>query len=494
MATVINQQQHHINWPLSSSINKHQHQINSINHNQHQKPQNHSNNSLQQKIRGKLWEEALKDPVRFTEGVTISTAGDVDLIPINCQTRQDKTKPSLSDSERTRANVNPDSRVKPQNSDERHSNLKNTSKRDDLHEKDQSDLQNRCKGPSLNPLARKTNLRSVVTFWSRPQKIGPGFINTGNTCFINAVLQALVHTPALNIGLLDMDEHSPHSCQLTVRRTFCALCRMYNLLHLCFRKANPSNSIRPSPISQSLPKFAPSLRPGQQGDAHEFLRMLVNAMQLGALGVQGEKCKQEIIDSTFINRMFGGKLRTRVTCEHCNTNSDTYENFSDLSLEFSQANSVSAALKSYRRLDRMNGSNQYNCSKCKRLRNAKLVRSVFTPPAVLTLQLMKYSARGSKIHKRIQFEESLDLRPVMGDGARPTRYNLYAVVCHQGQTIHSGHYYSYIKTSDGKWYLADDSTVQRVTNTRHILVNPNAYVLFYSRDRADFLSSMIEEN
>lgn len=38
-------------------------------------------------------------------------------------------------------------------------------------------------------------------------------------------------------------------------------------------------------------------------------------------------------------------------------------------------------------------------------------------------------------------------------------YDLYGVVIHSGYSTNSGHYYSYCKTQQDKWYECDDSCI-----------------------------------
>jgi len=294
---------------------------------------------------------------------------------------------------------------------------------------------------------------------------------------------------------MDRGEHSPESCGLAREKKFCALCRMYRLVNMCFDKASyQSHAIEPSPINRALSKFAPTMRGGRQEDAHEFLRLLVEAMQNGALQGRAEKAKQKQKESTFVHRMFGGKLRSRVVCEHCNTPSDTFDNFLDLSLDISQANSVTSALKAYHKFDRLRGANQYKCDKCKCLRDAKKSMSVFSAPPILTLHLKRFNFRGKKINKRVNFDDSLDLKPAMSNESDITGYKLYAVVCHRGQSNKSGHYYAHVKASNGKWYVADDSTIESIPDSRAVLANEHAYILFYARDRESLLSAAIAGN
>ena len=41
----------------------------------------------------------------------------------------------------------------------------------------------------------------------------------------------------------------------------------------------------------------------------------------------------------------------------------------------------------------------------------------------------------------------------------PIKYRLYAVLVHSGYSSNSGHYYCYIRTSNGVWYQMNDSIV-----------------------------------
>ena len=57
-------------------------------------------------------------------------------------------------------------------------------------------------------------------------------------------------------------------------------------------------------------------------------------------------------------------------------------------------------------------------------------------------------------------------------------YDVFAVVCHRG-SFQGGHYVSYIRASNGQWYLCDDAYVAPVT--AEVVKTCQAYILFYGQ-------------
>ena len=60
-------------------------------------------------------------------------------------------------------------------------------------------------------------------------------------------------------------------------------------------------------------------------------------------------------------------------------------------------------------------------------------------------------------------------------------YSLYAVLIYAGKYSNCRHYYSYITTASGKWYLCNDSSMN--SSSRSNLLQQNGYILFYQRDQ-----------
>lgn len=73
------------------------------------------------------------------------------------------------------------------------------------------------------------------------------------------------------------------------------------------------------------------------------------------------------------------------------------------------------------------------------------IRSTITPPL------------------QVDFDLELDLGPYMSERPRqPVLYDLYAVLVHSGHSVHSGHYYAYVRAPNGIWHICDDTHVAQV--------------------------------
>ncbi|XP_074870742.1 ubiquitin carboxyl-terminal hydrolase 36 isoform X2 [Carettochelys insculpta] len=309
--------------------------------------------------------------------------------------------------------------------------------------------------------------------WERVYRVGAGLHNLGNTCFLNATVQCLTYTPPLANHLLSK-EHSRNCHQ----GGFCMLCVMQN--HMIQAFANSGNAIKPVSFIRDLKKIARHFRFGSQEDAHEFLRYTIDAMQKACLNGY-TKLDRQTQATTLVHQIFGGYLRSRVKCSVCKSVSDTYDPFLDVALEIRQAANIVRALELFVRADTLSGENAYMCAKCKRKVPATKRFSIHRASNVLTLSLKRFANfSGGKITKDVGYPEFLNIRPYMSQSnGEPVMYGLYAVLVHSGYSCHAGHYYCYVKASNGQWYQMNDSLVH--SSNIKVVLNQQAYVLFYLR-------------
>uniref|UniRef100_A0AAZ3RYC4 Ubiquitin carboxyl-terminal hydrolase n=1 Tax=Oncorhynchus tshawytscha TaxID=74940 RepID=A0AAZ3RYC4_ONCTS len=303
--------------------------------------------------------------------------------------------------------------------------------------------------------------------WERVYRVGAGLHNLGNTCFLNSTVQCLTYTPPLANYLLSK-EHS-RACH---QSGFCMICIMQN--HIIQAFANTGNAIKPVSFIRDLKKIARHFRFGSQEDAHEFLRYTIDAMQKACLNSY-PKLDRTTQATTLVHQIFGGYLRSRVKCSICKSVSDTYDPYLDIAVEIRQAANIVRALELFVKPDVLSGENAYMCAKCKKKVPATKRFTVHRTSNVLTLSLKRFANfSGGKITKDVGYPEFLNIRPYMSQSTGdPVMYGLYAVLVHSGYSCHAGHYYCYVKASNGQWYQMNDSMVH--SSNIKVVLNQQAY-------------------
>uniref|UniRef100_A0A8U8CHK5 USP domain-containing protein n=1 Tax=Geospiza parvula TaxID=87175 RepID=A0A8U8CHK5_GEOPR len=117
--------------------------------------------------------------------------------------------------------------------------------------------------------------------WQQRQRPGAGLCNLGSTCYINVILQCLTYTPPLANYLLSRD----HS-QLCHRQGFCMMCIMEAHVRKVLRSS--ANVIWPRAVVRDLKFIGEEFEPDMAGDAYEFLRCALEAMQRACLSGSSE--------------------------------------------------------------------------------------------------------------------------------------------------------------------------------------------------------------
>lgn len=258
---------------------------------------------------------------------------------------------------------------------------------------------------------------------------------------------------------------------------------------VAIRAHNSQGAFSPSLITNNLHTIAKHLRKGRQEDTHEFLRYAIDALQKSCLAGYPPKLDSKLAETTWVHKLFGGRLRSRVTCYDCGHNSDTFDRILDLSLDIFRCNSLREALKKFVAIDHLKGVDKYKCEKCKKYVNAEKQFTIHEPPVVLTIHLKRFSPLGRKIGHPLQYDEALSLEPFMSSGQFGPSYSLYGVTCHAGGGPNSGHYYSFVKSKEGRWWEMNDEVIQM---TGKATDKKNAYMLFYIQDKGQGLEAVMK--
>jgi hypothetical protein len=264
---------------------------------------------------------------------------------------------------------------------------------------------------------------------------------------------------------------------------------------------------------------------GRQEDAHEFLRCLLETMQKSSLaGLPPyvlpiakkqiswfiRKLDAKIKETTVIHQTFGGYLQSCVTCLTCRHESKTFDAFLDVCLELKGCDSVVNALKTFSKNELLSGNNRYKCERYFGIVGCVLIAKLqetrgraqanefacsagHFDDSTQTFFLwhvwrkqQNQSFRGvyrvfghSTVHEHANsvFSTPLDLR--QGD---PIKYKLIGVLVHAGGSTNTGHYFSFVRGSNGGWYRMDDDEVHQVKASS--VLQQQGYILFYVREDA----------
>ncbi|KAJ6508689.1 hypothetical protein C8R45DRAFT_449905 [Mycena sanguinolenta] len=206
----------------------------------------------------------------------------------------------------------------------------------------------------------------------------PGLLNHGNTCFMNSVLQGLIATRLLS-ELIHFAPIPPstqaHSATLLASRRSPQLTNGHdlageyekqwvntmpigdmfvNVLHRAWEAQyrRRRENLSPKPVLAALGKKYDQYLDFAQQDAHEFMRILLDAMSMEELDIikksnppSPNKRRRTSAPSApppedapiaLAELVFGGKLASILVCQKCKHVSQTYEDFSDLSLSLKQ--------------------------------------------------------------------------------------------------------------------------------------------------------------
>lgn len=379
--------------------------------------------------------------------------------------------------------------------------------RSSKHTNDNADASASTAGTSLRTVSAPTQplyTPRIIPRFPRAHMRAAGLHNRGNTCYMNSVMQSLLHTPPLATALLTQSAPTllgrygvPRTQKQAVKaaNSFNALTEMKDFFARAYSGAS---AVSPTAFVSNLRKFARPLRPGRQEDAHEYLRLLLEALQQACTCFAGKDVKPNdpILSTTLIQRIFGGRLRSRVTCYSCRHNSDTYDPMLDLSLDVRKGiHTVKQALDAFTAAEAL--ADKYQCDHCQRRVEATKRFSIDQAPMVLTVHLKRFGIFGNKINKPISYSDRLHLgrymserdkglgadvedEPDLGTLGAAQQYRLFAIVHHYGSGPNVGHYVASVRSADGQWLRMDDSFVSKLPQCP--LDDPSAYLLFYLRE------------
>ncbi|KAI9075384.1 hypothetical protein K1719_042634 [Acacia pycnantha] len=350
-----------------------------------------------------------------------------------------------------------------------------------------------------------------------------GLINSGNLCFLNATVQALLscsHFVQLLQELRTREIPKAGYPTLTAFVEFIAQFDMPNNTNLKEKDAalETGRPFCPVMFEGVLANFTPDVqnsisgRPRQE-DAQEFLSFVMDQMHDELLKLEGQSSinggNSSLVSSveddewetvgpknksavtrtqsflpSELSDIFGGQLRSLVRAKG-NRASATVQPYLLLHLDIypDAVNTIEDALHLFSAPETLEGFRTSVSGKAGVVTARKSVQ-IQTLSKIMILHLMRFSygSQGStKLHKPVHFPLELMLgRDLLASRtAESRRYELVATITHLGTEPSKGHYTADARHSNGQWLRFDDASVFAIGENR--VLHDQAYVLFYKQ-------------
>ncbi|KAL5018944.1 hypothetical protein ScPMuIL_004666 [Solemya velum] len=368
-----------------------------------------------------------------------------------------------------------------------------------------------------NPKRRKVEVASTVGL--------RGLMNLGNTCFMNCIVQALIHTPVLRDYFLS----DQHDCQTGVVKK-CLVCEMTRLFQEFYSGVRTPHI--PYRLLHLVWTNARHLAGYEQQDAHEFLIAALDVLHRHCKGSNGLNYSNPHHCNCIIDQIFTGGLQSDVTCQKCNNVSTTIDPIWDISLDLGpgppcgnnnnssnsspgsgysnspgnyEPTSLIECLKRFTKPEHLGSSAKIKCSNCHSYQESTKQLTMKKLPIVACFHLKRFE-HSTGYHKKIStfvsFPEQLDMTPFMSSSRNnnngycnqivqesakslscDNKYSLFAVVNHSG-TIETGHYTCYIRQHKDQWFKCDDHMITNASQQE--VLNSEGYLLFYHKQILEY--------
>ena len=302
-------------------------------------------------------------------------------------------------------------------------NIKNKKKKEDNISQDIYDIFNNfilaCLSDSIEPEYIKKLLKiisykkkkSYSSENSKKQKFQKscghvGLKNNGCICYMNSILQQMYMVPTFRYAILSADDNKIHNSQLSVFNN-----NMFddNLLHqiqrmYTFLTYSEKQAYNPKDFCSSFKDFdGTPINPLLQQDSQEFFNNFCDKIENS---LKNTKFKY------IIDNIFTGKTCSSVICEKCNTVSNRFEDFYNLTLEVKNFGSL------YESLEKMivpEKIEQFNCEVCKQKVTISKRTSLAKLPNVLFVHLKRFymnyeNGLTEKINSKFEFPNTLNLK------------------------------------------------------------------------------------
>jgi len=329
-----------------------------------------------------------------------------------------------------------------------------------------------------------------------------GLKNVGLICYMNSILQCLLHIPQLNGFFINNYPEEKNKLKIINNDTETKgrLCEEYHkiVIDIYKQKDQKKSYISPKDFNTFLREINGNF---EEVNIKEFLSYLLQIMH-AELNYNGDqklenvpKCNQLIEKESFdffmavsnnlnlsiISYLFYGILKSKTICKSCQNTFYNFQYFQILSLPTfnfkDKTFNLYQGFKEFIKPNIMSGEDKFYCQKCKGLRDMNITNKIYFSPPYLIIHL-DYGENKKYKPKAVFFGGIIDITDFT-DKYDSIQYKLIAVCSHIGKSENSGNYITYCQNNENKWYEFNDSSV---TETKFDKLNSNSpYILIYKK-------------
>ena len=314
-----------------------------------------------------------------------------------------------------------------------------------------------------------------------------GIINLGNTCYINACIQILIHCPLFISKLLT----KINSCNKNTPFT-------NNFLYICSQIKHAKEAINISSFKNLIANKYSIFQGYRQNDSQEFCRKLLENINFELNEVRNIAPYKDLSNSFSKPKIFryllfmeylNGKEKSIITdlfyftilptlkCE-CNCENYPFQQLLDIPLLIPENALITNIYNLLNNFFKNETVEKY-CEKCKKQTKNSKQTKIARPPEILNLCIQRFQGEQQKNECYIEFPDILDLAEFIDNDLEyhgETMYYLFGIINHEG-TMEFGHYYSYIKINNNDWYEFNDEEVKKLNAIDYN--SSSVYSLFY---------------
>ena len=332
------------------------------------------------------------------------------------------------------------------------------------------------------------------TIFNKEKQIG--FINIGNTCYINSIIQILIHNKEFTIEFINYVDKIRNN-QLSISY------KLLNIYEMILKSAESNKkSIDINDFVHHFKLIHSNFSNNEQQDALEFFRVfsedisneLNNVkkrfMYQKELKYSDDKNKKLMnleynnyfneMENSIISRLFYSQLINTYICE-CQALTYRFQKIADIPLLIPENVSdinLKELLKIYFSEETVEFKEK--CKNCQKVvPQLKYIRFAILPKILIICFQRIDWINNIKNTCEIKFEEKLDINDFIDKdliNSTKCKYQLYGILYHIGD-IETGHYISWVyMKSDNCWVEYDDSSISIINNKFYY---NNVYSLYY---------------